>query len=170
MVQVNFKLTQEYLKSILHYDPDTGVFTWLITSGAAVKGSKAGSFRGRKVDARLYIGIRGRYYPDNRLAYLYMTGSIPKFVDHINRIRDDNRWVNLRPATASQNMCNSRIHSNNTSGIKGVHWNKVNKRWIATLGFEGKKIHIGSFEDLGEAERAVTEKRKELHGDFACNG
>ena len=88
-------LTQQSLKEILHYDEDTGWFTWLTDRGGTAKaGTRAGSL---KPDGYRVIRIGEKKHLEHRLAFLYKTGSWPKkLVDHKNRIRDDNRWLNLR--------------------------------------------------------------------------
>ncbi|SRR6266446_2339189 len=87
-------LTQERLKELLHYDPETGVFSWIL---------KRPAYGGNKKRGHEYVLINdvdGRDYRAARLAHLYMTGEWPKHkMDHINRIKDDNRWENLRDVT-----------------------------------------------------------------------
>jgi len=115
-------LTQERLKHLLHYNPDTVVFTWLSKPSRRINsGSIAGRIKPKK--GYVEIGISGRIYLAHRLAWLYIYGTWPKEqVDHINGIRNDNRIKNLRLATTSQNQWNKKMQKNNTSGIKGVSW------------------------------------------------
>lgn len=98
-------LTQEYLKSILFYDPETGLFVWLKSlSNRAKIGTPAGTLRS---NGYLKTNIDGQLYYNHRLAWLYMTGEWPAYnIDHINGIKDNNEWKNLREATHSQNNKN----------------------------------------------------------------
>ena len=88
-------------------------------------------------------------------------------VDHINGNSLDNRKSNLRICTSAENQRNRRATKNNTSGYKGVGWAKQNKKWTAQIQHNGKKIHIGLYEDKEEAARAYDAKAKELHGEYA---
>jgi hypothetical protein len=103
---------------------------------------------------------------------LYHNGYLPKFpltVDHIKN-KNDNRIENLREADQNQQQHNKGLTKSNTSGVKGVSWNKRNEKWEAHLKFEGKKIHVGYFIDIKEAEIAVKKLREQLHGEFANHG
>jgi len=133
-------MKQEKLKELLHYNPDNGLFTWLKpTAYRLKKGDEAGcnssGYRVIKVDVTIYRA--------HRLAFLYMEGELPPIhVDHINRVRDDNRWCNLRHSTNDENMRNR--HDNNQ--VQGVYYHKPSGRWLATTRKkEGKRKHIGSF-------------------------
>lgn len=75
--------------------------------------------------------------------------------DHINRDKLDNRCVNLCPATRTQNNYNSKIRSDNTSGVKGVTWDKVNNKWVAQLQQFGKNKKIGRFSSIEAAQEAL---------------
>lgn len=88
-------------------------------------------------------------------------------VDHINGDKLDNRRSNLRVCTAAENSRNQRVHSNNTSGFKGVHWDGSHKKWRALIKFEGKKFYAGRFSDVIDAARAYDAKARELFGQFA---
>lgn len=99
-------LTQEYLQHLLHYDPLTGLWTWMnpLPRSKMCRGDLAGRITQQ---GRRQIRIASGFYYASRLAFLYMTGEWPEDqVDHINRIKDDDRWENLRPATQSQNSYN----------------------------------------------------------------
>lgn len=92
-------------------------------------------------------------------------------VDHINRNKLDNRKSNLRLATNGQNQANSGIPKNNTSGYKGVTWNKKNKKWVAQVecrvGGKRKNHYLGGFSDIEQAVLIRDKKVKEIHGEFA---
>lgn len=163
-------LTQARLKELLHYDPDTGHFTWLVSrnSNTAVSGSRAGSING---NGYRQVRIDGRFYPAHRLAFLYLLGEQPPdHVDHINRDKSDNRWANLRPATGRENMGNVGLRGDNTSGHRGVSWNKRVGKWQVHGARDGRRIYLGLFDDLGEAAAAAQEWREENFGNFAAAG
>ena len=162
-------ITQCELKELLDYNPDTGVFTWKKTvSNRTVVGSVAGN-----QDYNLYrrLTINGQRYMEHRLAYLYMTGNFPKNeMDHINHIPDDNRWANLRDATASQNCGNMRKYKTNTSGYKGVYKQKRTDKWYSQIKHNKKMIYIGTYSTPQEASEAYKKKAIELNGEFAYTG
>ena len=139
-------LTQERLKKILHYNPDTGVFTRL-ESGKVAGTQKRGG--GRKYNE---VCVDGCKYFNHILVFIYMTGSPPKHHgDHINGDSFDNRWCNLRDVTLSENNKNKCRDKRNVSGVTGVHWSKKEKSWKSQINVNGKRIHTGYFKDLAEA-------------------
>ena len=144
------ELTAEYLRSILHYDPATGIFTRKVRTSRNVKvGDIVGSQNG---DGYLLISVRSRRHKAHRLAWLYVYGAWPEDqIDHINRNRSDNRISNLREATNKQNMQNASKRSDNTSGHPGVSWYKQKSKWQAKIKHNQKKIHLGSFTTMEEA-------------------
>lgn len=123
-------VNQKRLKEVLHYDAITGHFTWLVQVGDAIP---AGTRAGYKMRDTGYIHIRfeGKNYYAHRLAFLYMKGYIPELVDHIDRIRHNNPWSNLREATHKLNSQNVSLKSNNRSGITGVR--RKHNKWIAEI-------------------------------------
>ena len=144
------ELTAEYLRSILHYDPETGIFTWKVSTSRRVKvGDVAGCSNG---DGYLRLWLQSRLYLAHRLAWLYMNGEWPKDqLDHINRNRSDNRISNLREVTNKQNGQNKSKSSNNTSGHAGVSWHKHGSKWQAHIKHNQKLIHLGCFNTIEEA-------------------
>jgi hypothetical protein len=162
-------ITAERLRQLLHYDPERGVFTWLSRPAerswnTRFAGTRAGTINGL---GYVVIGILGRRYKAHRLAWLYVHGEWPgRELDHINCDKSDNRIANLRPATRSQNIANSRARSDSTSGLKGVRWHESSRRWLARLTAGGKR-HIGLF-DTPEAAHAAYIAAAEKHfGEFA---
>ena len=144
------ELTAEYLRSVLHYSPETGIFTWKVSTSNRVKtGDIAGSQNGL---GYLQIKVCSRLYRAHRLAWLYIHGSWPTDqIDHINRIRTDNRISNLREVSNKQNQQNKSKSSHNTSGYQGVRWHKRDSKWVAQIKHNQKLIHLGYFSILEEA-------------------
>ena len=155
------------LKRILSYDPDAGIFTWLVNRGGkASSGAEAGHTS--KYTGYHNVKINGRNYPANRLAWFYMTGEWPiNDIDHKDLNKTNNRWDNLRPATISQNKGNISKHSNNTSGYKGVTWHKHRKMWAAKIGVNNKRISLGYYHTPEEASEAYKKASQEYFGEFA---
>lgn len=91
-------------------------------------------------------------------------------VDHRNGNPLDNRRENLRLCTSTQNACNAKRQRNNTSGYKGVSWNKRDRRWHARIGIEGKNIFLGGFHSPEKAHQAYCEAAARLHKEFANSG
>lgn len=158
-------LTQERLKELLHYEPETGHFTRRVSSGGASVGSRAGS---PTALGYLLIGVGGGREYAHRLAFLYVTGEFPAAdVDHINRSPGDNRWSNLRLASRSENNLNSRVSARNTSGHRGVQWFARDRKWRAYGKLNGFAKHLGYFDDLAEAAATAQKWREENFGVFA---
>ncbi len=143
-------LTQPILKGLLHYNPETGFFTWIKNRGRlAKKGDESGSI-GK--DGYVRIVIHGRSYLAHRLAFLFMTGDFPiEQVDHINHARDDNRMCNLRACTSSENNQNAMKRKDNKSGMTGVYWHKIARKWSAEITINKIKTRIGFFDDINHA-------------------
>ena len=157
-------LTQERLKEQLHYDEATGIFTWRLARQGVRSGSVAGTVRPNgyiaiKIDRRLYLA--------HRLAWFYVYGEFPPAdIDHINCMKSDNRIVNLRLATSSENQMNVQIQSNNTSGFKGVTWHKKRGKWQAQSKLNGKYRFLGYFPSAEAASEAYQAFAKRHHGEF----
>lgn len=161
-------LSQSELKEILSYDPLTGVFTWKVSRGSKSAGSVAGNVN-TKIGYR-QIGINGRLLYAHRLAWLYIHGVDPvNEIDHENGDKSDNRYRNLRDATSTQNSCNIKIQSNNTSGCKGVSWAKYQDMWHAYVQISGKRISRYT-SDFFEACCFAHSLRNEIHGEFSNHG
>lgn len=88
-------------------------------------------------------------------------------IDHVNGDTLDNRRCNLRLATHSQNLANQKFSSANTSGFRGVSWDRASGKWLAQTRQHTKTIFIGRFLDPIEAARAYDQKARELFGEFA---
>lgn len=162
------KITADQLRVFFRYDPETGVFTRLFsTHGKGGKKPLGGVAGFAAPDGRYYIDIKGRRYAAHRLAWLYMTGEWPNEVDHKDCDPLNNRWVNLRLATRSQNNANVRAKRHNTSGHKGVSWDRDRKLWRAQICVEKKRMMLGRFERVEDAARAYIESAERHFGEFA---
>jgi hypothetical protein len=161
-------LTQEILKANLVYEPDTGHFRWLAKSGSPIKeGTIAGSIK----DGYIRIKIQGKNYYAQRLVWLYMYNENPVMdIDHINGKYWDNRLINLRLASRSENNYNAALRLDNKSGVKGVSWSKSMKRWKADITINKVRTIIGYYHDLEEAETAINKARDKAHKQFANTG
>jgi len=161
------KITETRLRQALSYDPSTGNFTWIAPPKRMP--NLLGLVAGGKTDfGYIRIKIDGRDYPAHHLAWLYMTGEWPMMdIDHRDTIRSNNRWNNLRQASASQNAANRRRPSSNTSGHKGVTWHRQCKRWQVCLRVGGVNYYLGLYDTPGAAKAAYDAKQTELAGEFA---
>lgn len=161
-------ITQKELKHWLSYSPIVGVFEWRRRGHRVRPGMLAGCCD--LATGYVVIRLRGKTYRAHHLAWLYMTGEWPPMdVDHKDGDRNNNAFANLRLATKAENQWNKKA-STGSSGVKGVNWDKALGKWRGTVGVGGKKVHVGVFSQLEEAQAAVIAKRKELHGEFANNG
>ena len=148
------KLTQERLKELLRYDPETGDFVWRVRMGSrALKGDTAGHLHHT---GYIHIAVLEAIYTAHRLAWLYTKGYFPKNIDidHEDQIKHHNWWSNLRLASRQCNMRNCGCRKDNTSGVKGVIWSKEFQKWHARISVSGKKKHLGRYEDFDDAVRA----------------
>ena len=167
-------ITQAFLKSILHYDPATGVFTWLKRADARPQwnGRYAGTQAGclwspDGTTTYVVINIQHRPIGAHRLAVLYMTGEWPEHgVDHRDLDGTNNRWVNLRPATQTQNGRNRGVSKRSSSGLKGAYKCK-NGRWRSQLRIDGRLQSLGSYDSKEEAHAAYAAAIAQHHGEFA---
>ena len=155
-------LTQEYLKSILSYDQESGIFTWIKCNKYWLNGTNAGTI----CKGYVRININGKLYFAHRLAWLYVYGEFPnENIDHINMVRNDNRLENLREATFTQNGYNRLKLSNNKTGYKGVSLIK-NGKYKAQSFLNGNLVYLGIFKTPEEASTAYKLYAKSMHGEF----
>lgn len=141
-------MTHSELIELVDYDPLTGVFT-----------SKPGNkYSNQPVGARLgtlhktkgyrYITVKRKLFREHRLVFFYMTGKWPtNQVDHKNQDKADNRWDNLRDVTALINCSNRPTFRSNTSGCRGVVWNKQCNKWQVLCRSKNKQYYLGLYKD-----------------------
>ena len=155
-------ITQNKLKELLHYDPETGLFTRLVTTAHHAKAGQVAGSVGHH--GYIVIRIEGKLYLAHRLAWLYCSGNFPQHgIDHINRVTNDNRLSNLRPANQLENGQNQVRRKNNASGHTGVSWWNRNNKWRAGITVNRKNINLGYFSKIEDAVAAYAEAKSRLH-------
>lgn len=155
-------ITQDYLRQILDYDPETGIFTWLKTMPP--RGRKGAIAGHTAKNGRPIIGLHQKLYYSYRLAWLYMTGAWPaKDLDHIDGNPANNRFANLRPCTMSQNQENLRkCRSSSKSGVLGA-WPTPGGRWYSAIKASGKYMYLGNFDSAEKAHAAYLAAKRKYH-------
>lgn len=159
-------ITQQYLKDILFYDPETGLFKWIQ--------AKFGRTLNKWIttqDKQGYVVIKidGVQYLAHRLAWLYMTGEWPsELIDHKDTIKNNNKWLNLREANYQQNMQNRNVSYISTTNLKGVFENSSGN-FIARIQHNGEKINLGTYKTKEEAHEVYKLKASQIQGEFARN-
>lgn len=159
-------ITQDRVKEVLDYNPNTGLFTWrqrLAPRGPV--GSVAGC-KDKHRGNRVFIRIDGVLYLAHRLAWLYIFGWMPDTIDHINGDPSNNSIANLRVASQMQNVWNSNVRSDNTSGIKGVRFDASRGKWSARLKVNGKFVLLKRFDNKEEAVFAYESTSAKYHSEF----
>lgn len=150
---------QKELRELVTYDATSGRFSWNSEPGwIAPNGYR-------------YMKFRGAPRLAHRLAWLYHFGEEPNgLVDHINGDRRDNRISNLRVATYSQNSANAKLHSRNTSGLKGASYLPKKKRWQASITVRNKQMGLGYYKTKEAAHAAYLAAAEKYYGIFANSG
>jgi hypothetical protein len=155
------EVTQQQLKEVLHYDPETGIFRWRFSVANRIKPWDVAGYNQGNGYLRVSINSKKQYL--HRIAWLYMTGNWPDDeIDHIDGIRSNNSFLNLREVTSKQNKENQKLAKNSTSGYRGVCWSKKDKRWFGHVIHNNKKYLAGYFKNKEDAIQAVAAKRAEL--------
>ena len=155
-------LSLERLKAQLRYDPNTGLFWWLQRKQKRRLDRPAGS---QRKDRRWVIRVDGRLYLTHQLAWFWMTGEWCAEIDHADTDPGNNRWMNLRPATSSQNKANQQASRRSTLGVRGVSPHKGGYR--VRLQKDGQRIDAGVHPTIELATAAYTEAAARVHGQFA---
>jgi hypothetical protein len=158
-------IDQATLRALLHYDPATGVFTWLVSRNNFVRpGSPAGYIA---ASGYRRIQVNGHEYPASHLVWLYVTGRFPsKDIDHADLVKDNNRFYNLREATVAQNNANVKVRPDNKAGFKGVRrWE--GRKWQARIRVSGRLRSLGYFDTPEAASQAYAAAALEAYGEFA---
>lgn len=152
-------LSIEYLKSLVSYDPETGLIHALVRlSQRRVAGALMGGSDGH---GYVTLSVRGHKIRAHRLAFAFMAGRWPSEIDHVNGVRSDNRWRNLREVVREVNMQNiQRAQSNNRSGLLGV--TRSGSKFMASI-YAGKKHYLGTFDTPEKAHESYIEAKRKLH-------
>lgn len=156
-------VTQQELKAKYRYCQDKGLFYH-------IAGPKAGGVCGvMRPDGYIKIDVNKKSYLAHRMAYLYMTGAFPaNVIDHINGIKHDNRWENIRAVTQQQNSCNQRkMRTGKTSIYKGVSWDAARGLWYAYIRHNGKMKNLGCYARECNAAQVYNFYAESLFGEFA---
>jgi len=162
-------LTADLLRTLLHYDPLTGVFTWHARVDDRIGWNRqfAGKVAGTNQDGYIVIKLLYNKFSAHRLAWLYMTGSWPEGeIDHKDLDKTNNAIDNLRLATRFQNARNMPVLPQNTSGYPGVAFYKDRGKWGAYIKAGGKRKSLGFFDRKEDAIAARVRATEELHGEF----
>jgi hypothetical protein len=145
------------LLELLHYDPETGQFTWRVDPNPIKKGrTQAGDVAGTLTSCGyVSINIQGTHYYAHRLAVFYVTGEWPSHeIDHKNGKRADNCWLNLRHATEKQQRENATPQRRSQSGVRGVYWFKRTQQWRAVINHDKRAFSLGYHDSLLDAVAA----------------
>lgn len=162
------ELTHDILLRELRYVPETGEFFRRSSFFSTRVGEKAGFTDSSTGYMRVSVLNKNQWA--HRLAWFYMTGAWPKHqIDHINRVRDDNRWVNLRDVAPTLNLHNTKVRCDNKSGVKGVYWSPRDKCWYAEIKMYGKKTRLGAHKEKSDAVKARAAAERRIEAPVNCN-
>ena len=153
---------QNEIKELFHYQ-DGKLFS-KINSHKRKVGQELGTVN---KNGHLQLRINGRIFYLHRIIFLYHYGYLPKFIDHIDGDKCNNKIENLRSANRSQNEYNKKISKRNSSGIKGVYWCKTKNKWVAQITHNKNKKQIGCFDNMEEASTVISQYRALYHKEFA---
>lgn len=166
MTSKNIEVSHSELVRLVHYDKMTGIFTAKVRLSPRVPaGSVLGS---RNCCGYINIQLKRRVYLAHRLAWMYMTGIFPlAYIDHIDQDKSNNRFDNLREATAGQNQANINLRSTNTTGRKGVFFNKRSGKYKTCIYHNSKPVRLGTFDDIDSASDAYDDAAIRFNGEYA---
>ncbi len=150
MTENESKLTYEYVTSILEYYPDTGVFLWLVDGDNFKKADVAD--KGGSSKYYRYISINDNTFMAHRVAWLCVMREWPKEqIDHVDHVKNNNIFSNLREVSNAENSRNMPLSKNNKSGVSGVIQCKQKTKWLAQINVNKQPLILGYFEDKFEA-------------------
>jgi hypothetical protein len=157
-------ITQKRLKELLKYDPETGIFEWKVSRGRMSAYTEAGA---TNVWGYRKIKIFGQLHSAHRLAWVYVYGVMPTGeIDHIDKNKINNRIANLRDVSKSENMMNQKLHSNNTTGHRGICYSYQRDRFCVYV----RRKYYGSYRTLQDAIKARDNRLEGLLPVTQTNG
>ena len=142
-------LTQERVRELFTYEEVTGNLYRNIKAGNSKIGDIAGCLDTKS--GYLKVTVDYKQTMNHRVLWLYVHGYLPKYIDHINGNRSNNRLENLREASIVENNRNKSISKNNTSGYNGISFDTSRNKWIVAINFKEGNKHLGRFESLEDA-------------------
>lgn len=154
------------LRRLLDYDPSTGILTWKKRDGKnfAIWNSRyPGTQAGTLNDGYIVLKINNRNFLAHRVIWAMTYDCWPECIDHKNGCGTDNRLRNLRAVSRAINQRNQKLHSSNTSGIRGVSWDRFREKWIASVKIDGQSIYLGGFDDKEQAAAARLEAERKYN-------
>lgn len=155
--------SKQQLNELFEYK--NGILYWKVARSNRIKvGQKAGAVA---KDKRERVNVNGKLLLTHRIIFAMHHDYWPKYVDHIDGDHTNNKIENLRPTTVAQNQWNSKLRHTNTSGIKGVSYDSHRNKWVAEIIANKKKIFLGRFNSIADAEKTVKIVRTQIHGEFA---
>lgn len=160
------KISRKELKKVLHYNPETGIFTWRVATARKITvGDRAGTITVHNARA---IRVKNILKYEHHWAFFYMTGRFPKKqVDHINGDPSDNRFCNLRLVSASQNLFNTKIQKRNKTGVKGVWFDAPRQKYQVYVRINNRQIRLGWHDNIFDAAASAISGRLKYHGEYA---
>lgn len=174
-------LTQEDVLELVDYDPDTGLFLYKkrglrwFKDGYRTAEGNMNNWNATYANRPAFDTPHSKGYLEgtllcfkvlaHRLAWFYMTGEWPEYIDHENGIRTDNRWINLRCVDMTGNNKNMAISKRNTSGVVGVYFRNDTQKWQAQICHESKTFNLGCYKTIEEATevRKIGEQKYGFH-------
>lgn len=151
------EITKELMDEL--FTVEDGALYWKASRGCALAGNRCGWV---SEDGYRFIGINGRLFQEHRLLFFYFKGYMPDLIDHEDRDTSNNLMYNLREADKVLNSVNRGLQANNTSGVRGVGWNKNAEKWVAYIKHHGKHMHLGLFDLFEDAVKARLKAQAEL--------
>lgn len=158
MMNDSENISQETLKELLDYNPNTGVLTWKRRDLELFKDTVSGkiwnsNFTGKeagctRTNGYIWISIFDKRYSAHRLIWMYLHGYFPEEIDHKNHNTTDNSENNLREVTHQENGMNQKMFSTNTTGVTGVYRNKLDKNWKAGIRANKVSMYLGIFDSF----------------------
>ena len=155
-------------RELLDCDTRTGVLTWKVGRGGGTKaGDQAGTIS--KQDGYRIVSIDAKNVLASHIVWMFANGAFPdRFMDHKNRIRNDDGLGNLRQATRFENNRNRPINPTSSNPYKGIHFHKRDMRWTAQINVADKDRYLGSSKNPEYAAQIYDEGARQHYGEFAC--